>query len=248
MQVSTLKSGSVSEILALLSVSRKGEKSLFRGQKRSEWKLIPTLYREEFQSPDDNNDLQYQSHYKELSFISHFFQDVFRFNIHKSSNLALDLSVMQHFGAPTRLLDWTKDPMVAIFFALSDNEPDSDAAIFSYTNASYSSYINFEGKSFSEIDQSTIISFTPPVFDDRVAAQRSVFTIQPFLCGSSGYTCFEDRVPDQMKKVIIPKDMKECLFAELISFGIDRSNLFPSPQGVGENISSLAKRGILQIN
>src|SRR5580704_15740200 len=48
------------------------------------------------------------------------------------------LAAMQHYGAPTRLLDFTYSPYVALYFALrnrNDNEAESDAEVWAINAA-----------------------------------------------------------------------------------------------------------------
>ena len=101
------------------------------------------------------------------------------------------MAVMQHFGAPTRLLDWTHSPTVAAYFACID-EDTKDGAIwwfnreileevlsgrwldFGFTRAQN---INFDERVFSP----TVPSFVAPVYlpipFSRASAQRGLFTL-----------------------------------------------------------------------
>lgn len=44
------------------------------------------------------------------------------------------LAKMQHYGLPTRLVDFTVNPLIALFFAVQDHTDDSDAIVFIYKN------------------------------------------------------------------------------------------------------------------
>ena len=103
-----------------------GAEIWYRGQRKEKtYKLIPSIYREPFKVEDE---IKFFKDFKALS----------RPYSQKNTNNDWEFYFhMQHYGVPTRLLDWSLDPFVALSFALfgNFNEPKSKDSVVPSENA-----------------------------------------------------------------------------------------------------------------
>ena len=78
--------------------------------------LIPTIYR-------NNNFIQNEHKiYREtIAKVPYAFNE---------KNTIESLVLMQHYGVPTRILDLTTNPLVALYFACDDNKNDGEVIVF----------------------------------------------------------------------------------------------------------------------
>src|SRR5205809_538057 len=104
---------------------------------------------------------------------------------------------MQHHSAPTRLLDWLENPLVGLYFAVTEH-PDSDACVWclnpltlnaaSYVKPKYAIDIpcfsvDKEMDDYLPSKVSSGLAKKPPLaalamrYFPRIAAQSGVFTI-----------------------------------------------------------------------
>lgn len=90
---------------------------IFRGQSDNSWELKPSIFRDEFMGNE--------SSFCHLIKLQNYEE------IEKCNSEFEKLTVMQHYSVPTRLLDWTSNPLVAMFFAIEeDKNKDKDGKIF----------------------------------------------------------------------------------------------------------------------
>ena len=116
----------VEEKVRLLTSRSHSKKLLFRGQPNSEWVVVPGIFRcEEMRG---NDGLAYKGqHYKnEEQLIIDYKNKHPEYFAQSPYNIISD---MQHYRYPTRLVDWSHDPYVALFFVCY-SYPEKNGRIF----------------------------------------------------------------------------------------------------------------------
>lgn len=121
------------ELLDLMGNKEAG--NLYRGQANSTWGLDASITREP-KYLNNESDMYYDI----LSLKPDAFQN--------DRTVYERLITMQHYGMPTRLLDITRNPLVAIFFACNNWEcKDVDGTVYTFDPPSVKSdFLNFEDK------------------------------------------------------------------------------------------------------
>lgn len=120
------------ELRELLDVmGREDTGKLYRGQADATWKLNASLTRE----------LKYVKNESEMYYdILSLKPDAFV----NDNSVYERLITMQHFGMPTRLMDITRNPLVAIFFACNNmSRHKSDGVVFTFAPQK-KDFLNFE--------------------------------------------------------------------------------------------------------
>lgn len=224
---------------------------LFRGQADSRWELRSSLHRA-LRTDDVTIALDVE---EQLS--SEFHSHVLRFARQEDiprTAIALDRlawwALMQHHGAPTRLLDWTESPYVAAYFAVA-SYADTDGAVYalhrqpieeaSQRNASPRFVLDRDAHIRSDSAAPILRTYFPSQQTARFAAQQGVFIYSDHVL-----TAFEDALgpvygPAQAEqpnkylceKLVIPRDLKREFLVRLRTANITGLTLFPDLDGVG---------------
>ena len=133
------------------------------------------------------------------------------------------LSILQHHGGATGLLDFTESPLAALWFACKD-EPDEDGKVFILDIDDHQVAVN--GRKLSEEDlfsTEQVVYYEPDrSLSPRIVAQQSLFVI-----------CNPPSVPDlHFRSVRIPKEIKGHLTEYLKGLGLSEENLFRDVPGL----------------
>jgi len=224
----------------------------FRGQGDYNWELKPQVERENF----------YLVAKKALSLpLSYETSILNQLNIHASHLFQKNLTnteryfLAQHHGFPTRLLDWTINPLVALFFTVS-YEKEKDGSFYCFY--SRGEIIDHESDDVITQKNKTVISFINKLFkrtienqnesnanyplrivpnsqEGRIIQQGSRFTLH-FPGGHS----LDKQIGQVLFKYKIPKINKAKILKELRLLGINWGSLFPDIDHMVKEIKSQA--------
>lgn len=173
------------------------EKFLYRGHSNASYKLTPGIHRKVTTSVGtktiSNN--KYTAYSGGVSILQRFIQEVSTFVSNISDTDYLKWAMLaQHYGVPTRLLDWTTNPLVALYFACVDSS-ENDGAIWIIHSNNYNRFFheNWDkgenAKTIGEIAESLIrekeknnlpqrpMLLNPYYIDQRMAMQSSRFMV-----------------------------------------------------------------------
>lgn len=224
----------------------------FRGQRDADWQLFSSLSRHLRTHVPDHGCWQE----RETRAIR-----IFR---RKAHNYITDLRIldddvrclalMQHHGAPTRLLDFTKSPYVAAFFALE--QATDKAAVFALNTPRlwYGTPRNRADLTRERIDPRQKGNFDayfsmntfdlvwtgePKEMDRRLLAQSGTFVIpgrldKPVEQILEGYSTGEP----VLRKLVLPvKKVRDEFMRSLYRMNITNATLFPDLEGLAKSIA-----------
>jgi FRG domain-containing protein len=217
-------------------------KWIFRGQSDSEWHLESSIHRAFIDAQSIHKLAKNKE--KKLNRMDHENVMIDRFKSHahlylshlpKEDDILSWLSLMQHYGAPTRLLDFTFSPYNALFFALESG--NGDAAVYCINHHAIKDDDDREfGRKRTEVysrilckhsDNHCLFSFEPTFSNRRLLSQQGLFVAPNTLDVTHEQIINDYNISDtNFIKFIISKKLRLSGLRKLNQMNINAANIY----------------------
>jgi hypothetical protein len=214
---------------------------LLRGHSNAQWQLKPTLGREHRYAGQSR---VFKGKH-ERDFVNRFRRHSYATFGRTLTPWEAYLLARQH-GLPVRLLDWTGNPLMALYFAVDDDRgSESDAPVVDGNvwglarKPSDGTFVNvLEGDPF---DVRGVRVIYPIAVSPRISAQGGVYTIQPDGSRALSEYASEKFTTTQLDIIALKRwrvgaSLKLQLLRELHRVNIDQRTLFPDLDGIAKSI------------
>lgn len=212
MNVATV--GELIESIKCLGISENSPRPIFRGVGRISYPLKPAIGRMAGYSPAREKSLFRQ--FKERAILH---ADALSWYPNDDWDW---LPLAQHYGLATRLLDWTKSPLAAAFFAVENDQDQEDSVVYGFKPNRLISKEVCRERSISPFNLPSDMPWViliPAHFSPRIAVQESLFVLHSDPCSILN--------SEDMVQFVIKKEARKGLRMELYRIGVHRASLFP---------------------
>jgi hypothetical protein len=204
---------------------------IFRGQ-AVRGNLLPSIARED---PETNTERKEQKALDQLKLMGASFPEL-------AQQSLLDLMVVaRHFGLKTRLLDWTSNPLAALWFACADTK-SGDTFVYALVADDLQDKEVYKKDPF---DPTKTRVFQPRLNNSRIVAQHGWFTLHRFSKKARAFIAIEKNreTTTHLTQILIPKGERGGMLESLEQFGISRRTLFPDLEGLCQYLNRKCRLG-----
>lgn len=207
----------------------------YRGVLNSNYDLFPSIYRKDVWNYDPIRARELLTEFQRKS-IFYLKNKLTEWDIYQ---------IMQHYGTPTRLLDWTEGSLIALFFAVEKLEECNIPSVY-VLNPYWLNKITtgvpellytsgqdklVDGYLFDDKLKSKFpIAILPPFMDNRILMQRSCFTVHGKF--KNGFYKLFLQPESRVLQIRFKNSSIKGIMNQITSCGINYSTIFPDLEGL----------------
>ena len=232
----------VADLIGAVNTVRREWHSEFwwRGQSSAEYGLVPGVYRDDRGTRGEQN----------LCLRFRQYAQTRHDNCPQQDEFCSWLFLAQHYGLPTRLLDWSESALVALFFAANTN-PILDASLFVLQPREMNQVTNGD-QTLIPVTSSPATELFRGAFDDHFNREETVAVLSyendsRMLMQQAAFTLHG--TPQDLREIgeqeqlirtfTVPSVSKASIIEELASLGVRRRTLFPDLANLADDLKNL---------